>query len=419
MKPAKVNREEQVLVENRQGRSRYPIWLVWISIKNIMGKKLPFSWRIAMLKIIVSLVGWCWSLGAWAQTLPADTKASPETKNLYVNLQDLSRKGIMFGHQDDLAYGIGWQYQPGRSDVKEVVGEYPAVFGWDIGHLELGSAVNLDSVPFVKMRQYMQQVYRQGGVNTVSWHLNNPLDATKTSWDKVDATISRLFADRKALKRYDAWLDQVAGFMKSLQGEKGEPIPVVLRLFHEHSGSWFWWGRAHCSPADYIKLWRYTVHYLRDKKKVHNLLYAYSPDRFRSRQDYLERYPGDAYVDVVGFDLYHRPESDPDNTFVADARQMVETLRQIGQEKKKVWAFTETGQAQLPFANWWTGFLWPVIKDAGLSYVMVWRNGRPDHYYAPYVEQASADNFKLFFNQPQVLFEKKLAQENIYQPRRQ
>ena len=111
---------------------------------------------------------------ATAQTLPIDKKATPETRNLYLNLQRLAQKGIMFGHQDDLAYGIGWKYQPGRSDVKEVVGEYPAVVGWDLGHLELKRPVNLDSVPFDAMRRYAQQVYAQGGINTFSWHLNNP-----------------------------------------------------------------------------------------------------------------------------------------------------------------------------------------------------------------------------------------------------
>jgi mannan endo-1,4-beta-mannosidase len=36
-----------------------------------------------------------------AQSLPIDAKATAETKNLYLNLQRVSPKGIMFGHQDD------------------------------------------------------------------------------------------------------------------------------------------------------------------------------------------------------------------------------------------------------------------------------------------------------------------------------
>ncbi|MFD2999581.1 glycoside hydrolase family 26 protein [Pontibacter toksunensis] len=352
--------------------------------------------------------------------LPVDPKATQETKNLYANMRRLSKEGIMFGHQDDLAYGIGWKYEDGRSDVKEVVGAYPAVVGWDLGHLELGIVTNLDSVPFDRMRAYAQQVYERGGLNTFSWHLNNPLDPSKTSWDKMDSTIQRLFNDPVALKRYDSWLDNVANFMTSLKGPKGELIPVVFRPLHEHTGSWFWWGRDHVSPEDYKKMWRYTIDYLRNKG-ANNLLIAYSTDRFISPEDYMECYPGDDYVDIVGFDLYHRPKIDPavaspapDTAFIKDARRMVETVGQIGQEKDKVWAFTETGHEKVPLTEWWTDTLLPVVENAGLSYVLVWLNGRLDHYYAPYPGHNSVENFREFYNRDNVFFMKEVDARNIY-----
>nr|WP_317048142.1 glycosyl hydrolase [Pontibacter diazotrophicus] len=357
---------------------------------------------------------------AGSQIRPVDPEATQETKNLYANMKRLSQEGTMFGHQDDLAYGIGWEYEDGRSDVKETVGEYPAVVGWDIGHLELGNVVNLDSVPFDRMRSYAQQVYAQGGLNTFSWHLNNPLDPSKTSWDRMDSTIQRMFNDPVALRRYDSWLDRVADFMVSLKGPQGELIPVVFRPLHEHTGSWFWWGREHVSPEDYKKMWRYTIDYLRNKG-ANNLLIAYSTDRFTSREDYLERYPGDDYVDVLGFDLYHRPQidttvvsPDPDTAYIREARRMVETVRQLGQEKEKVWTFSETGLGNLPLANWWTGVLLPVVQDAGLSYVLVWRNFDLNHFFAPYPGQKSAEDFKAFYNHPETFFLQKVASENIY-----
>ncbi len=354
--------------------------------------------------------------GIMAQRLPIDLKATPETKNLYAGLHRLARQGVMFGHQDALAYGIGWKYEEGRSDVKEVAGEYPAVFGWDLGHLELRKPVNLDSVPFDKMRQYVQQVYALGGINTFSWHLNNPVDPAKTSWDKVDFTIRTLFADKQAMQRYTSWLDEVAVFMKSLKGPRGEAIPVIFRPLHEHNGSWFWWGKDFATPEEYKRFYRFTVEYLRDKKKVHNLLYAYSPDKFYSTEEYLERYPGDEWVDVIGFDVYHRPEPGTKDTFVADTRRMVEMLRAIGEERNKVYAITEGGLEQIPQHTWWTETLLPIIKDTGLSYVLVWRNGRPDHYYAPYPGQASASNFKMFYRSPVTIFGGSLAAKKIYAP---
>lgn len=55
-----------------------------------------------------------------------------------------------------------------------------------------------------------------------------------------------------------------------------------------------------------------TVDYLRDSCGLHNVLYAYSPDRSRidmssestCEAGYLYAYPGDDYVDVLGFDDY-------------------------------------------------------------------------------------------------------------------
>lgn len=355
--------------------------------------------------------------GLVAQSLPTDPKATEETRNLYANLQRLARQGVMFGHQDDLAYGIGWKYQQGRSDVKEVTGQYPAVVGWDLGHLELKSPMNLDSVPFDKMRQYMEQVYAQGGVNTVSWHLNNPLDPAKSSWDQQDSTIQHLFASKKAMRRYKSYLRKVARFMKSLEGPEGESVPVIFRPLHEHNGSWFWWGRVHSSPQEYKQLYRFTVEYLRDKKRVHNLLYAYSPDKFYSKEEFLERYPGDEYVDVLGFDIYHRPNpADSVDTFVEDTRRMVDMLREIGEERNKVYAITEGGLEQIPQQNWWTETLLPIVQDSGLSYVLVWRNGRPDHYYAPYPGQQSAEDFKAFSQKPNIIFGREVAAEKLYDP---
>lgn len=53
----------------------------------------------------------------------------------------------MMGHQDDPFYGTTWKWEYGRSDVKEVCGDYPAIMGFELGRLELDSTRNLDGVP--------------------------------------------------------------------------------------------------------------------------------------------------------------------------------------------------------------------------------------------------------------------------------
>jgi mannan endo-1,4-beta-mannosidase len=70
----------------------------------------------------------------------------------------------------------------------------------------------------------------------------------------------------------------------------------------------------------------------------------------------------------------------------------------------------------IPVANWWTTVLLPIVQDAGLSYVLLWRNSRPNHYYAPYPGQASADDFKVFATNPQIMLETKARQARLYRP---
>ena len=235
--------------------------------------------------------------------LPADKKATKETIALYHNLKKLLNEGIMFGHQDDLAYGVGWKYEPGRSDIKDVTGDYPAVYGFELGRLEIDQPVNLDSVPFDKMKSFIRDAYDRGGVITLSWHLNNPLTG-KTAWNPAPGTVASVLPGGEKNDLYKTWLDKVAAFMLDLKGKHGEFIPVIFRPFHELNGDWFWWGGKNCTPEELKQLYQFTESYLRDTKNVHNLLYAYNTDKFYSKEEYLKRYPGDEWVDVIGFDIY-------------------------------------------------------------------------------------------------------------------
>ncbi|NBA74159.1 beta-mannosidase [Emticicia sp. ODNR4P] len=346
-----------------------------------------------------------------SQSAPIDAKATLATRHLYQQLWKLRQKGIMFGQQDALAYGLNadktrWIGDANRSDVKTVTGDFPAVIGYDLGKIEFDSVSNLDGVPFSKIRQDIQNTHQRGGLNTISWHLNNPTDPNKTSWDKADSTIAKIFSDPKALQTYNSWLDKVANFLASLKDTKGQPIPVLFRPFHEHTGSWFWWGAGFCSPEQYKKVWRYTVSYLKDTKGLHHLLYAYSTDRFESQANYLERYPGDDMVDLIGFDYYHRDAPKSNDEFKKQLSRMVHTLEAIADKKRKLTAITEMGLEQITVDNWWTSIVWETIKDSHLSYMLVWRNGRSDHFYSPYQGHTSAPDFIKFYNLPQTLFSK-------------
>ncbi len=351
--------------------------------------------------------------------LPADKQATKETINLYRNLKKNLDKGIMFGHQDDYAYGVNWKYEDGRSDIKDVTGDYPAVLGCEIGRIELDWDKDLDGVPFDKTKKYIQQAYKRGSIITISWHLNNPYTG-KTAWEPAPGTVTAILPGGEKNDYYKSWLDKVAVFMQGLTGENGEAIPVIFRPFHELNGSWFWWGKNHCTPNELISLYRFTEQYLRDTKGLHNLLYAYNTDRFSTKEEYMERYPGDDYVDVVGFDIYQKGEVGSDTAFIKDLDTSLTIIETIAKEHNKIPALTEFGYNEVPDSIWWTNVLWQGLKNHNISYALAWRNAGAKangekEYWVPFKGQQSADDFVTFYNLPKTLFASDAAKEELYQ----
>lgn len=337
-------------------------------------------------------------------------KSTPETQKLLSNLQLMSSRGIMFGHHDDTVYGIGWEGDEGRSDVKSVCGDYPAVISFDLGEIELGKDENLDKVSFDKIRKEIINQYERGGMVSLSWHARNPLTGGD-AWDISDTTVVRsILPGGSRHDKFINWMDCVATFLNSLKDPEGIKVPVLFRPWHEHTGSWFWWGEKLCSSADYKKLWRMTVESLK-AKGVNNVLYAYSSSsNLQDSCQYLERYPGDDLIDVMGFDAYQADSL----SFVKDMKSSLNILGEIGKKHNKMIAVTETGYESVPDAKWWTDTLLPLIKGFPLSYVLVWRNARerPTHYYAPYLGQVSAGNFVEFYNDSRTLF---VSNVNLYE----
>ncbi|HEY4155791.1 MAG TPA: glycosyl hydrolase [Puia sp.] len=348
----------------------------------------------------------------------ADPHATPATRALFRNLQRLSGKKILFGHQDDPAYGVGWKYEKGRSDIRGVTGEFPGVYGFDLGRIELDQDHNLDGVPFEKTRQYIMDAYARGGVITLSWHLNNPLTGS-TAWDNKPGAVASILPGGEKNELYTKWLDRVAGFLQKLKGAKREPIPVILRLFHELNGGWFWWGKDQCSPEEIKSLWHFTIHYLTHQKKIHQLLFAYNTDRFNSIPEYLERYPGDAWIDILGFDIYQANNIKENSAFAAFFEKDLDLLDRVAAEHGKIPALTEFGYNQVPDSNWWTGTFLPVIEKHRVVYALAWRNAGAhengsQEFYVPYPGQASAADFKKMFRSGKIIFETSLQTEKIY-----
>lgn len=360
---------------------------------------------------------------------PADRLATKETVTLFRSLYKLQNEGVMYGHQDDLMYGRSWWYEKGRSDTKDFTGDYPAVAGFELGHIELGDERSIDSVSFAQIAEQIKIHYRRGGVITISWHAKNPLTiqlpdtSTRrwsmhgTAWDVSSReVVASILPGGKNHEMFNTWLRRLAEFFAGLKDEDGTPIPIIFRPYHEHSGSFFWWGTDICTDSEYASLWRYTVEFLRDKKGFHNILYAYNTDRVTSLEQYMKGYPGDDIIDMLSLDMYDRgeqfgPELDTALNFVT-----AEALK-----RNKLTALSETGERR-GMENWWSTVLLPVLNKYPVGYVLTWRHAYMPRGFRqvpgmPPVQMPAKpfpDDFMNFYNSPRTLFLKEIQEADIY-----
>lgn len=349
----------------------------------------------------------------------SDPKATKETINLYKNLIKNQEKGYFFGHQDDLAYGVKWRYEEGRSDIKDVTNDYPAVYGWDLGRIEHKKPNNLDGVPFNNMKKWVKEIYDRGGINTISWHMDNPL-TLKDSWDTTPKSFKSILPNGSKHELYKSWLDKAAKFLGTLKGSDGKSIPILYRQFHELTGNWFWWCKNNATPQEFKEVWKFTINYLRETKKLHNLIIVYNTADFKSKEEFLEYYPGDDMVDMISFDKYQYTDPTKDNSFVTDVQKQLKIMNEVSLEHHKPMAIAETGYEQIPYANWWTKTLTEAIGNYKISFVLVWRNHgwqeneKKMHYYAPYKGQISEKDFVEFYNKENTFFQKDATKLNLY-----
>ena len=358
-----------------------------------------------------------WSFAQENELRLCDDKATKETMALYSNLHKIAKRGYIFGHQDALAYGVNWRYEEGRSDVKEVVGDYPGLYGWDLAGLERGSKKDINGIPFSEMKKYIRQGYERGGVITFSWHMDNPVTG-RNSWDTTRLSLTKLLPGGACHSKYRDYLDRASEFLKNLKGEGGEMIPVIFRPFHELTGDWFWWCKHANSKDDFINIWRFTVDYLKNKKNLHHLIYCYNVADFEDEAGLMEYYPGDEYVDIISFDLYQKNGIDNED-FINLCQKRFKIMKAVTDRNHKLIAMAEAGYEAIPYAHWWTEVLDKALSGSNISYVLMWRNhgmqaDKTMHYYAPYAGHASAQDFIEFYKKRETFFESDLHQFSMY-----
>lgn len=344
-----------------------------------------------------------------------DGTATPETESLFAYLQDPG--GVLFGHQHATDYGNTFTTRDGVSaDVLAATGDYPAVFGFDTLIIEGGERPGVfggdRTQNALLLADAISEADEKGAISTLSMHMENVVTGGNFN-DVGGDTLRAVLPGGAKHAELTAYLDLVAFAAQNAVDADGDLIPIIFRPWHENAGSWFWWGAAFGTPGEYAELFRFTVEYLRDVKGVHNFLYAFSPASGfgASEEQYLRTYPGDDFVDVLGYDWYDAAASEVSvDALVADLAMMAN----VAEERGKIPALTEFGitggvkaDGQNPNLTWFTDVLDAIKADPAASqiaYMLTWANfGEGINPYTPTSGEMLAD-FQAYHDDPATLF---------------
>ncbi|HEX8427831.1 glycosyl hydrolase [Hymenobacter sp.] len=282
-----------------------------------------------------------------------DAQATPATQALFGYLRSLygtkTLSGQHAGAEDRLA------------DIQYIINntsKEPALGSFDL--IEYSPSRRLyGSNPTGYSEQYLAWAQKDQGRGIVSlmWHWNAPTDLINSGdnlwWRGFYTTgttfdLTTVLAD-PAGSKYQLLLRDIDAIAVELKKFQAANVPVLWRPLHEAQGGWFWWGAK--GPDSYKALWRLMHDRLTNYHQLHNLIWVYAGTQDAG----ADWYPGDAYVDISGSDLYLQPSA----TMSSDWNKL-----QAQHDGKKLVALTESGNLPDPdkvraYATWWSWFtLW-------------------------------------------------------------
>ncbi len=138
---------------------------------------------------------------------------------------------------------------------------------------------------------FVEQLSQQGAVPIITWE---PWDSKKIDDKEYNQNLYSL--KRIASGKYDDYLRKWAKAIKRYDK------PLFIRLAHEMNGNWYPWGNNN-TPEDYIAMWQH-VFSIFEQEGAKNALWVWAPnntDEYGRTESLLDYYPGDKYVDWVGF----------------------------------------------------------------------------------------------------------------------
>ena len=251
--------------------------------------------------------------------------------------------------------------------VYQWTNKYPAINTYDFINIHASKDVNPEGWLDYSDISGVKKWASEGGVVSAMWHWQVKNNAgtgytctpgtgdAATSFDAskilIDGTEENTLAKQQ--------LSQVCSYLKKMQ-DAG--IPVIWRPFHEAAGNtyefeggtpWFWWG---AQGADvYKQLWQWMYNYMVNEQGLNNLIWVWT-----SQTKDGDWYPGNAYVDIIGRDIYggqsDKQKSDFNNLTASYPNMMV-ALSECGNtndaSQSDISAIWEAGAKWSWFSTWY------------------------------------------------------------------
>ena len=195
--------------------------------------------------------------------------------------------------------------------LQSLTGHLPAMIGVIADCME-GNLTG--SYPLTTAKTLINNQNAVGGLSHVSLYLGNPVYPTQATYDgggHVLAPITQTQWHQMATPGnviYDQWQKQLGIYIVVLQSLASPANPILLRPFIEWNGAYNWFGgiTGGTSSADAQKIWQNMHDTIEAGMAVtgqqNSLIWVYNVNQ--NVGGYMDRYPGNAYVDVVSLDVY-------------------------------------------------------------------------------------------------------------------
>ena len=252
-----------------------------------------------------------------------DPNATAETVNLWNYLKSVYGQKILTGCWTETQFG-------GNAKVVSCTGKMPAIWGQDMNSWYSSRTDQNWINTWNSNIAGFKTAHDRGQIIQINWHWQMPSSKvngmyTRDAWGKDANGVSQMMTAQQwsdivtpGTALYNTMIEDidyhVVNFLKKLVDKNGKPIPILFRPMHEIDGGWFWWTCT-TDPTKTAQLYKILQDRIINYHGCHNLIWIYNPGVLcdggswppYQTSEYARRklfYPGDAFCDITGIDLY-------------------------------------------------------------------------------------------------------------------